>query len=943
MTPSRLYLLDAYALIFRAYFAFAKNPRVTSKGLETSAIYGFLLALLDVLEKYDPSHIAVVFDIGGSKARQDIFSDYKGNRDETPEGIKVAVPYIYKILEAMRIPALGVKGFEADDVIGTLAQKAEKSGYDVFMMTPDKDFGQLVTDKVKMLRPGRGGDPATILGPKEICEKWGISRVEQVVDVLGLMGDAADNIPGIPSVGAKTAAKLLEEYDSMEGILNNAEKIKGKLGEKVREFADQGRMSKVLAKIITDVPIDLNEDDLLRKVSDEIVLANLLDELEFRTLSRRLLKNKEKSVVSSPEASMSKMMTKSPSQKVSSLGQMDLFSSFESDENKISTESIEALIDNDYLLIDTLSVARLIGRKISDQNSFCFSIETRLTSDLKVELAGIAFSYSYHRAYYISLPKAKEESLDYIDIFKKILENKLTNKVAHNAKNDIEILLNYGLRVEGLVYDTMIMHYLMEPDQRHLKVKLFENYLSRPAEIINSNLVQSSKNVDEKTVEMSLKQTAQIKGKEVDLTWQLYHVFSPKLKELKMYTLYNDIEAPLIYVLSDMEVCGVSVDKKGLELYSDELGIDMTLLEKDVHHLAGRDFNLGSPKQLGEILFDELKIGKGKIKKTKTGQYATGEDVIEKLSGEHKIVKKLLEWRQLGKLKSTYVDALPLLIRDDTQRIHTTFNQAVAATGRLSSTNPNLQNIPVRTSKGKKVRKLFIPRNSEHIILSADYSQIELRVIASMSGDKAMIEAFMSGEDIHAATASKVFSIPLSEVTREQRSNAKTINFGIIYGVSAFGLSQQSNLSRTEAKEVIDSYFLTYPGIKEYIEDQIHVARDQGYVETLLGRRRYLGDINSLNRAVRGHAERNAINAPIQGTAADIMKLAMIGIDNRMKKDDFSSKMIIQVHDELVFDVRKTELEELRLLVVDEMERAYKLEVPLVVDTGIGENWLDAH
>ena len=941
MTQPRLYLLDAYALIFRAYFAFAKNPRVTSKGLETSAIYGFLLALLDVLEKYNPSHIAVVFDTGGSVAREELYADYKANRDETPEGIKVAVPFIYKILEAMNITALGVKGFEADDVIGTLAKKAEKSGYNVFMMTPDKDFGQLVTDNIKMLRPGRGGDPAAVLGPKEICEKWGIARVEQVVDVLGLMGDSADNIPGIPSVGEKTAAKLLAEYDSMEGILDNADKIKGKLGEKVREFADQGRMSKILARIITDVPIDLNEEDLLRKEANEIVLGDLLDKLEFRSLSRRLIKKTNDSL---PIKNINVAGVQSSKVKVKKDGQMNLFSSSLNDEiDDIPSSSKYKLSDRDYVLIDSIPAASLLNRKLLEKDSICFSLQIKSTPTKKNMIVGLAFSYASNRAYYVPFSEVKDEASKYLKIFKNIFEDETIKKVGHDIKNKSQSLLNYGIALRGTLFDTMIMHYLIEPDQRHTKERLFVNYLSHS---IESEYLYSLYQTDKKTIDFStllIKDLSQLKCEEVDLVYQLFQILLSKLRELELDKLYVGVESSLISVLSDMESCGVSVDKEGLKAYSQELGKEMASLEVEVHQIAGRVFNLASPKQLGEILFDELKIGKGKIKKTKTGQYATGEEVIEKLSEEHIIVKKLLEWRQLVKLKSTYVDALPPLLDRNSGRIHTTFNQAVASTGRLSSANPNLQNIPIRTPRGRRVRELFVAKDSHHVLLSADYSQIELRVIASMSEDKAMQEAFLSGEDIHAKTASKVFNVPLDRVSREQRGNAKTINFGIIYGVSAFGLSQQSSLSRTEAKEVIESYFSSYPGIKKYIDEQVIHAREKGFVETLIGRRRYLTEINSHNRVMRGHAERNAVNAPIQGTAADIMKLAMIGVDNRMKKEGFLSKMIIQVHDELVFDAMKSELKDLTLLVTEEMENAFKLNVPLVVDTGVGNNWLDAH
>ena len=940
MNQPRLYLLDAYALIFRAYFAFAKNPRITSKGLDTSAIYGFVLALLDVLEKQDPTHIAVVFDIGGSASRLEIFPEYKANRDETPDGIKVAVPIIHKFLKAMNISALGVEGFEADDVIGTLAKKAEKSGYDVFMMTPDKDFGQLVTDKIKMLRPKRGGEPAEILGPKEICEKWNISRVEQVVDVLGLMGDSADNIPGIPSVGQKTAAKLLTEYDSLEGILKNSDKIKGKLGEKVREFADQGIMSKSLAKIIIDVPIDFNEKDLEKKEPDGTALESLLQELEFKSLSRRLLKREIE--LKKPKDSIKE--TSKPIQASQKIGQMDLFSMENSPALKPQEKPVPVQ-KNDYVIIDSLQSAKLLRNKLLQQDSFCFSTQVVKSEVGRNYLSGIAFSYAPNRAYYVPLGNAADEDYtDLLEFLKSPLEENSIIKIGYDLKYQKQVLRDHGVTIGGVFHDTMVMHYLLEPDKRHTIQYLFETYVkdslgSKYLALISDDNRKRDFSLDS----LPVPELLIIKSEEVDFLFQLSLILNKRIKDLNLERLYYDIEAPLINILSKMESSGVTVDIKGLFNYSKELGVDMNGLESDIHSIAGRNFNLGSPKQLGQVLFDELKIGKGKVKKTKTGQYATGEEVLEKLSKDYEVVKKLLDWRQLGKLKSTYVDSLPLLVNEKTGRIHTTFNQAVASTGRLSSTGPNLQNIPIRTTNGKKVRKSFIPRDPNHVLFSADYSQIELRVIASMSGDGNMQEAFLDGDDIHTKTASKVFNVPINEVTREQRGNAKTINFGIIYGVSAFGLSQQSNLSRTEAKEVIDSYFISYPGIKKYMENQVSFARENGFVETLIGRRRYLRDINSPNRVVRGHAERNAVNAPIQGTAADIMKLAMVGVYDRMKKEGFRSKMIIQVHDELVIDTLKSELEELKVLVIEEMENAYRLDVPLEVDTGFGTNWLDAH
>ena len=943
MSAPRLFLLDAYALIFRAYFAFARNPRVNSKGVDTSAVYGFMLALLDVLEKEKPSHIAVVFDIGGSQVREELFPEYKANRDETPEGIKVAVPYIHQLLEAMRIPALGVPGYEADDVIGTLAQKAEKEGFDVFMMTPDKDFGQLVTEKIKILKPGRGGDPAEVLGIEEVCARWGIQRVDQVVDMLGLMGDAVDNIPGIPSVGEKTAAKLLAEYDSLEGILENADAIKGKLGEKVREFADQGRLSKVLARILTDAPIDLDERDLLREDPDTEALKTLLDELEFRSLQRRLLP----SAAAAPSAPAAAGGSPAASGATASGapaatdGQMDLFGTA-LPAQEVLPGSDATSTDHTYTLLDHAVAVQFFARKLAEQPAFCFDTETTSLDTLEAELVGIAFSYEAHTAYYVALPANREEAMALLEPLRGPLENPAIEKVGHNLKYDYQVLLNYGIRVQGALVDTMLMHYLVEPDQRHGMDDLAQKLLGYSPISITSLIGPKGKN-QKSMRDVDPAAVAEYAGEDADITWRLRSTLQPLVESTGVQSIYQTMEAPLISVLSDMELAGVKVDSEGLAAFSEELGQDLARLEAEVHELAGQSFNLGSPKQLEEVLFDGLQIGRGKVKKTKTGQYATGEEVLEGYVKEHPIVEKILDWRQVGKLKSTYVDALPQLVHPKTGRIHTTFNQAVAATGRLSSTNPNLQNIPIRTERGRRVRNLFVARDSDHVLLSADYSQIELRVIASMSQDPAMLEAFRSGEDIHAATAAKVFGVPLSEVSREQRSHAKTVNFGIIYGVSAFGLSNQTTLSRSEAKEVIDSYFATYPGIKKYIDDQVASARSKGYVETLLGRRRYLRDIDSRNQAVRGHSERNAINAPIQGTAADIVKLAMINVHARMQREGFQSPMILQVHDELVFDVQRSELDALKALVVEEMEKAYPLAVPLVADTGVGTTWLEAH
>ena len=941
----KLFLLDAFALIFRAYFAFARNPRVTSKGLDTSAVYGFLLALLDVIEKEKPSHLAVVFDIGGSEVREQLFSEYKANRDETPEGIKVAVPYIQKLLGALRIPALGVPGYEADDVIGTLAHQAEKAGFEVFMMTPDKDFGQLVTDRVKMYKPARGGEPAEVMGPAEVCEKWGIERVDQVIDILGLMGDAVDNIPGIAGVGEKTAAKLLAEYGTLENVLAHGDEIKGKLGERVREHAEMARLSRVLATILTDAPIELDEADLVREPADEDALRALLDELEIRSLARRLLPN---AAAAAPSTEVKPAAAAAPRPATgANSAQMDLFGGgAQGDEGDEPAAphilgGSAATQAHAYTLIDTVEAARALSRSLDGLREIAFDTETTGLDALEAEMVGFSLSWEAHTAYYVALPAERSEAQTWLELFRPHFERPDATWIGHNLKFDLQILANYGIKLVGTLRDTMLAHYLLEPDQRHGMDALAQNYLGYTPITIDSLIGAKGKNQKSKR-DVPAAEVAEYAAEDADVTWRLHEAFTPKLAEAGLESVLHDLESPLVPVLACMERAGMAIDLEGLARYSVELGEDSARLEAEVRELAGVDFNLGSPKQLGEVLFDRLKLDP-KAKKTKTGQYATGEEVLENFRKAHPIVDKLLEWRQVGKLKSTYVDALPELVNPRTGRIHTTFNQAVAATGRLSSTNPNLQNIPIRSERGQRVRDLFVAGGPDRVLLSADYSQIELRVIASMSGDQGMIDAFVSGEDIHAATASKVFGVPLAEVTREQRSQAKTVNFGIIYGVSAFGLSQQSTLSRSEAKEVIEQYFATYPGIKKYIDDQVAAARAQGYVETLLGRRRYLRDIDSRNQAVRGHSERNAINAPIQGTAADIVKLAMIRIHDRLQREGLKSPMILQVHDELVFDAYTSEVDALRELVKAEMESAFVLKVPLVADTGVGRTWLKAH
>ena len=944
MSRPKLFLLDAYALIFRAHFAFARNPRITREGLDTSAVYGFMLALLDVIEKQDPTHLGVVFDKGGSHVRTEMFPEYKANRDETPEGIRIAVPYIHQLLEAMNVPAIWLEGYEADDLIGTLAGQAEKEGFDVFMMTPDKDFGQLVTDHIKMFKPARGGAAPEVMGPAEVCAKWDIERVSQVVDMLGMMGDASDNIPGLPGVGEKTAAKLLKQYGSLENTLANAEEIKGKLGERIRDNAELGTLSKELARILTDAPITLDAQSLEREEPNMDDLTKLFEILEFRSLARRLNKKAEAatstaagstaapaaaSAASGPAASAVKPAPVAAP--ASGDAQLDLFGGTAG-----MAPAPEAVDHTLYQMMDTEEgLALWLGRAMAQPLMSMYAVVSG-DNFMQDDLLGLAFSWEQGSGYYVPLTDAKR-----LQTLKPLLESEQIGFVGHDIKVIEHHLLHAGIELRGPRHDSMIAHYLLEPDRRHRLDDITRQILAQelPDEAIALGPKGKSR------VTWSEAEPAKVKlyaAACADMIWQLHGAFAPQLASTQVDKVMDDMEAPLIPVLTRMEEAGVRVDLDGLAAYSEQLGGELAQLQSEIYEIAGQEFNLGSPRQLGQVLFDDLKIS-SKAKKTKTGQYATGEEILEGFRKDHPIVDKILDWRQVGKLKSTYVDALPLLVNPDTGRIHSTFNQAVAATGRLSSTNPNLQNIPIRTERGRKVRELFVPRDEAHVLLAADYSQIELRVIASMSGDPAMLEAFSSGADIHASTAAKVFGVPLEEVSREQRSHAKTVNFGIIYGVSAFGLAQQTSLSRTEAKEIIESYFQTYPGIKKYIDDQVAQAREKGYVETLLGRRRYLRDINSRNGAMRGHAERNAINAPIQGTAADIVKLAMLRVDAKLREEGFKSPMILQVHDELVFDVRRDELDALRAMVASEMEQAFKLEVPLVVDTGVGENWLQAH
>jgi DNA polymerase-1 len=933
---NRLFLLDAYALIFRSYFAFANNPRITSKGLDTSAIFGFTLTLLEVLEKENPTHIAVVFDTSAPTERHEIFPEYKANRDETPEGIKVAVPFIKKLLEAFRIPSLAMDGYEADDVIGTLAKKAEKEGYTTFMMTPDKDFGQLVSENIKMYKPSRGGAPAEIWGVKEVCEKFGIDNVDQVVDFLGMKGDAVDNIPGLPGVGDKTASKLILQYGSMENMYAHADEIKGKLGEKIRDNKEQGLLSKQLARIITDVPIAFSEKDLTRDPIDQEKLKALFEELEFRTLARRVL-NEDLTPGKEPPA-------KKPGMQEGD--QMDLFGSGSSDTAPAASSGSSGIrdianTDHLYQLITHPDECRMLVDSLLKKESVAFDTETTSLDAISAELVGMSFCYAAGKAYYVAVPEEKQAAQGIVDLFRPFFENEKIEKIGQNLKYDMTVLENYGVAVKGALFDTMLAHYLIQPDMRHNMDVLAETYLNyRPVSI--ETLIGKKGKSQRSMRDVEPEKVSEYAGEDADITFQLKQVFAPKLEETEVKDVFADIETPLVPVLADMEYAGVKIDVAGLNEYSATLQAEIDQLQEEITTLAGVAFNIGSPKQLGEVLFDKLKLVE-KPKKTKTGQYATGEDILQGLKDKHEIIQKILDFRETGKLKSTYVDALPKLVNEKTGRVHTTFNQTIAATGRLSSTNPNLQNIPIRTEKGRYVRKMFVPRDKEHILLAADYSQIELRIIAAISQDENMINAFKAGEDIHAATAAKVFGVDLADVTRQQRSNAKAVNFGIIYGQGAFGLAQQTGLSRGEAREVIDQYFQTYPGIRDYMDSQKTYAQKHGYVKTIMGRKRYLKDINSRNAVVRGQAERNAINAPIQGSAADVIKIAMINLHRKMEEQKFASKMVLQVHDELVFDVLKSEEEKLSALIKSEMESAIDLAVPMVVEVGRGENWLEAH
>ena len=929
----KLFLLDAFALIYRAYFALNNsnnfNP-YNSKGLNISAILGFTNSLVDVLNNQKPSHIGVVFDPPSETIHRTVeFADYKANREAMPEDIRTAIPYICQILEAFDIPVLTVDGYEADDVIGTLAKQAEKEGFITYMMTPDKDFGQLVSENIFMYKPPRFGNKAEVWGIKEVCEKFEISRPEQVIDILGLWGDAVDNIPGVPGVGEKTAKKLISQYGSMEELYNHTEELKGKLKENIVNFHDQALISKKLATIITDVPIELDAQALKMGAPDKEKVMAIFSELEFRTLAKRVFNEEIRATNGS--------------------GQMNLFGTAETVVEEINVEMTEVVEDfktidtlpHHYELADTAEKrAKLIG-ELKKAELFCFDTETTGLDANNAELVGLSFSVKPHEAWYVPVSADQEKARKEMSEFRTVFEDPSKEVVGQNVKYDLTMLKHYGLDIKGKVFDTMIAHYLLQPDMRHNMDIISENFLKYRPVSIETLIGKKGKN-QKSMREVPVALLKDYAAEDADVTLQLHAVFKPMMEEGHLKKLFREIEIPLIRVLADMEIEGIKVDVETLRTFSKALESDIGRLEKEILEMAGTSFNIDSPKQLGQILYEVLKIV-DKPKKTKTGQYSTSEDILIKLVNTHEIVSKILDYRSLRKLKNTYVDTLPREVNPRTGHIHTNYSQTIAATGRLSSNNPNLQNIPIRTERGREIRKAFIARNNDFELLSADYSQIELRIIAALSDDQGMQQAFINNEDIHTATAAKVFGVGYDEVTREMRSKAKSVNFGIIYGVSAFGLSQNLNISRTEAKEIIDTYFEKYGKIREYMDKNIELARTNGYVETIMGRRRYLKDINSQNAAVRGHAERNAINAPIQGSAADIIKMAMINIHESMAEMKCKSRMLLQVHDELVFDLHKEEKDQLMPLIREKMEHAVKLKVPLIVEMETANNWLDAH
>jgi len=948
----RLFLLDAYALIFKGYYAFIKNPRINSKGMDTSAIMGFMNSLMDVIKREKPDHLAVAFDKGGSDYRFEMYQEYKAHRDETPEAIKIAVPYIQELLKAMHIPIVEKAGFEADDLIGTLAKQAEKEGFQVFMVTPDKDFAQLVSENIFMYKPARMGNDIEIWGIPEVLAKFEIERPDQVIDFLGMMGDAADNIPGLPGVGEKTAKKFLAEFGTLENLLANTHQLKGAIKDKIEANIELGILSKKLATILLDCPVTFDADDYELSKPDVEKTDTLFQELEFRQMKAQF--DKLYDSPPTPDGGAEEETVKKIVSKKTNDEQFDLFGFYEDGE---STPSLSgkvgmglATLENTthfYQIIQGDLPVKLLLKNLLNQTSVCFDTETTGIDALNAELVGMSFSFEKGKGFYVPFPENQEEAQHLIEKFRPFFENESIEKIGQNIKYDLKILSNYNIQVKGKLFDTMIAHYLINPDMRHNMDILSETYLKYAPKSIETLIGKKGKN-QLSMRDVPLEDVKEYATEDADITFQLKEHFQPILEKVGTKKLFDEIEIPLVPVLADMEKEGIRLDVEFLKSMSVEMQKEIDAFEQQIYETAGEKFNLASPKQLGDILFDKLKIGGTKQKKTKTGQYATGEEVLSYLANEHQIVRDILEWRQMVKLQSTYIDALPNQVDKKTGRVHTDYMQTVAATGRLSSTNPNLQNIPIRTEKGRLIRKAFIARDENYTLLSADYSQIELRIIAALCGEENMIKAFQNNEDIHKSTAAKVFNVPLDEVTKEQRSHAKTVNFGIIYGVSAFGLSNQTNLSRKESAELIEAYYQTYPKLKSFMTSQVDFARENGYVETISGRRRYLKDINSANAIVRGGAERNAVNAPIQGSAADIIKIAMINIHKKLNEKNpdgsgWKSKMLLQVHDELVFDVHNSELEKIQPMIKHEMENAFKMAVPLDVEIGLGKNWLEAH
>lgn len=938
----RLFLIDAYAMIFRGYYALIRNPRLTSKGLDTSAIFGFTNSLIELIRREKPTHLAVVFDVGEASIRTEDFSDYKANRSETPEAIKNAIPYIHRILEAMHIPILGVPGYEADDVIGTIACKAEKEGYVTFMVTPDKDFAQLVTDKIKIYKPGLKGGDIEILGVEEVKAKYEIEDPKQVIDFLAMMGDAVDNIPGLEGVGEKTAMKFLKEFGSIENLLANTDQLKGKLKEKVEASAERGILSKKLATIICDAPVEFHQEQYDLETPDFEKVKEVFEEIEFRRLYENLYRAFAPAAAPNVATEVEVTVTETtPQQKVAqAVGQLDLFATYEDLDQATSTKSTIEQNDHLYQFVDNPKAQKILVNNLLKQKVVCFDTETTSLNELEAELVGMSFSYKKGLAYYVPLSEDQGEVLQTLEIFRPFFEKEDLVKVAHNLKFDYKILKRYDITVKGAMFDTMIAHYLLNPDGRHGMDYLSEVYLNYKPVSIETIIGKKGKKQGNFR-DADLRTQTDYAAEDADVTFQLYELFAPQLKKENLEDLFFSIEMPLMEVLAKMELEGISLDEKWLAQESIDLENDLRQLESKIFEISGEEFNMNSPKQLGEILFEKMQLDP-KAKKTKTGQYATSEDVLQKLSSKHEIIKHILEYRTYQKLKSTYVDALPSQIEKTDNRVHTNFSQTTAATGRLASVNPNLQNIPIRTLRGQQIRGAFVSAEGKRII-SADYSQIELRLIAEISGEDNMIKAFQNGEDIHASTAAKLFNIPLEEVSKTQRSQAKTVNFGIIYGQGAFALAEQTGLSRTEAKQMIEAYFETYPKLKEYMAEQVRKAREVGYVETLLGRKRHLKDINSNNFVVRGHAERNAVNAPVQGSAADVVKMAMIKIQKELEKEKLQTKMLLQVHDELIFEAPIDEVEVAKNIIKMEMENAVETQVPLLVEVGVGNNWLEAH